>query len=228
MNSLTGKSTGIALLLAAGLLAALFAMGVFSASGVGAQEEGAGPTATAELIDPAVLTEVTTDTPTDTKSDDTLRITFEGLAEIGFSDDNQIVITMDQALSNSATFTWGEGQPADSGNIVAYSSGTYAFALADPARIAPGTATLDIAGTNSVHENTAITSITVGRGTGATQNTITNVPLSIGNAPAGPSITIDPPDGLIGADDYVVTLTGEDFPSDDDSVTLSRDETRRR
>ena len=36
MNSLVGKSTGIALLLAAGLLAALFAMGVFSASGVGA------------------------------------------------------------------------------------------------------------------------------------------------------------------------------------------------
>ena len=36
MNSLVGKSTGIALLLAAGLLAALFAMGVFSATGVGA------------------------------------------------------------------------------------------------------------------------------------------------------------------------------------------------
>ena len=34
MNSIVGKSTGIALLLAAGLLAALFAMGVFSAQGV--------------------------------------------------------------------------------------------------------------------------------------------------------------------------------------------------
>ena len=34
MNSLVGKSTGIALLLAAGILAALFAMGVFSATGV--------------------------------------------------------------------------------------------------------------------------------------------------------------------------------------------------
>ena len=31
MNSLVGKSTGIALLMAAALLAALFAMGVFSA-----------------------------------------------------------------------------------------------------------------------------------------------------------------------------------------------------
>ena len=39
MNSITGKSTGIALLMAAALLAALFAMGVFSAGSVGAQVE---------------------------------------------------------------------------------------------------------------------------------------------------------------------------------------------
>ena len=37
MNSLVGKSTGIALLMAAALLAALFSMGVFSATGVGAE-----------------------------------------------------------------------------------------------------------------------------------------------------------------------------------------------
>ena len=36
MNSIVGKSTGIALLMAAALIAALFAMGVFSATGVGA------------------------------------------------------------------------------------------------------------------------------------------------------------------------------------------------
>ena len=36
MNSIVGKSTGIALLMAAALIAALFAMGVFSASGVNA------------------------------------------------------------------------------------------------------------------------------------------------------------------------------------------------
>ena len=35
MNSMIGKSTGIALLMAAALLAALFAMGVFSATGSG-------------------------------------------------------------------------------------------------------------------------------------------------------------------------------------------------
>ena len=37
MNSIAGKSTGIALLMAAALLAALFSMGVFSATGVGAE-----------------------------------------------------------------------------------------------------------------------------------------------------------------------------------------------
>ena len=52
MNSLVGKSTGIALLMAAALLAALFAMGVFSAGSVGAQDEG--PSA-----DSAVLAEGT-------------------------------------------------------------------------------------------------------------------------------------------------------------------------
>ena len=38
MNSIAGKSTGIALLMAAALIAALFAMGVFSATGVGAHQ----------------------------------------------------------------------------------------------------------------------------------------------------------------------------------------------
>ena len=38
MKTQVGKSVGIALLLAAGLLAALFAMGVFSASSVGADD----------------------------------------------------------------------------------------------------------------------------------------------------------------------------------------------
>ena len=41
MNSLTGKSTGIALLMAAALITALFAMGIFSATGVSALVEEA-------------------------------------------------------------------------------------------------------------------------------------------------------------------------------------------
>ena len=62
MNSLVGKSTGIALLMAAAMLAALFAMGVFSAGTVGVQD--AAPTATAELV--------ADDDDTDTLDDDTL------------------------------------------------------------------------------------------------------------------------------------------------------------
>ena len=53
MNSIVGKSTGIALLLAAGLLAALFAMGVFSAQGVLAAVED-DPAPTVELSDTLV------------------------------------------------------------------------------------------------------------------------------------------------------------------------------
>ena len=49
MNSMIGKSTGIALLMAAALLAALFAMGVFSATGVGADVSEDDPTPTIGL-----------------------------------------------------------------------------------------------------------------------------------------------------------------------------------
>ena len=49
MNSIVGKSTGIALLMAAALLAALFAMGVFSATGVHAGVVGGGAKPTVEL-----------------------------------------------------------------------------------------------------------------------------------------------------------------------------------
>ena len=60
MNSLVGKSTGIALLMAAALLAALFAMGVFSA---GAWEiEGPTATSSTERLWPATASlELTTD-----------------------------------------------------------------------------------------------------------------------------------------------------------------------
>ena len=53
MNSMIGKSTGIALLMAAALLAALFAMGVFSASGVGAEVRDADATATPAYAGPS-------------------------------------------------------------------------------------------------------------------------------------------------------------------------------
>ena len=57
MNTLTGKSIGIALLMAAALLAALFAMGVFAPAGAGAsvvETDGKEPTQT--LTNSYVLT----------------------------------------------------------------------------------------------------------------------------------------------------------------------------
>ncbi len=60
MNSMIGKSTGIALLMAAALLAALFAMGVFSAKGVGAQQVVDYTTLTALTVHPGTDTTNTT------------------------------------------------------------------------------------------------------------------------------------------------------------------------
>ena len=59
MNSLTGKSTGIALLMAAALLAALFAMGVFSAAGVNAAFNPNSATAVVDTPDPGAEVEIT-------------------------------------------------------------------------------------------------------------------------------------------------------------------------
>ncbi len=81
MNSMIGKSTGIALLMAAALLAALFAMGVFSATGVGAHDGATHPhaarllqlevregvvdagTGTALVLSPTAFVPATTDDP---------------------------------------------------------------------------------------------------------------------------------------------------------------------
>ena len=63
MNSIVGKSTGIALLMAAAMLAALFAMGVFSATGVGAHDGHDG--ADDHTHDPATITSVTFSVPSD-------------------------------------------------------------------------------------------------------------------------------------------------------------------
>ena len=61
MNSIVGKSTGIALLMAAALLAALFSMGVFSATGVGAQANGPTDVDTPAFEDTTTITVATTE-----------------------------------------------------------------------------------------------------------------------------------------------------------------------
>ena len=77
MNSITGKSTGIALLLAAGLLAALFAMGVFSSTGVSA----------AVVDDEAGDSTVELSTP-DPEADVVITITFRVDDDINVANEN--------------------------------------------------------------------------------------------------------------------------------------------
>ena len=85
MNSIAGKSTGIALLMAAALLAALFAMGVFSATGVGANFTG---TVSAELSTP------------DPGADVEIEILFISDVTIdGFTDGNTTSATEDVSIS---------------------------------------------------------------------------------------------------------------------------------
>ena len=214
-----GKSTGIALLMAAALLAALFSMGVFSATGVGAQEDS-GPTATAELVDkndPATA---------DSTADDTLVITFSGLARQAGNTGNAITITMEEALGATAPTAadWSGGdQYEDSLTVGTYATGGYPVTITGP--IEDGTAILEIATTdNTIDSNTMITALTVGR-TDSLQ-TVTNVPIAITGAPQGPAITIDPESAGVDADatlgDSVaeVTVTGAHF-DDDTPVTIS-------
>ena len=222
MNSMIGKSTGIALLMAAALLAALFAMGVFAPAGVGAQATG--PTATAELVDPADLTDVDTDTATEVTTDDTLVITFTGLTRISASGDNDVTITMEAALGTATTSTWGGGnQYADTPGVGGHNGTAYPVSFSAGTSIEAGTAVLEIptAG-NTIDTNTMITALTIGR-TGLLQ-TVTNVPIAITGAPDGPSITLDSTSAIVNADATLnasvveVIVTGANF---DDATAVA-------
>ena len=221
MNSIAGKSTGIALLMAAALLAALFSMGVFSANGVGADEH---ITATAELID------LDRDETASTTDADTLRISLDGLTRVSQSGSNEVVITMNDDLDQQADTTavaWGGGdQYSSSGTLGAYDTPTGGYTTALEAfSIEVGVAMLDIEleADNSVDTNTTITAITVGR-TGANTLLTVAIPeagLAITGAPDGPSTTLEPasvpinPGATSSDPDVDVTLEGSNF--DDDS-----------
>ena len=104
MNIQVGKSTGIALLLAAGLLAALFAMGVFSAQGVLAEVED-DPAPTVELSDAlagiiSVTMTVTFQLDADATGDVVITPTF---ADAGGTD-----IPITDLVVDSASATLGE------------------------------------------------------------------------------------------------------------------------
>ena len=230
MNSLVGKSTGIALLLAAGLLAALFAMGVFSATGVGAQEtedEGSGVTAT------AVLADLNDPVTADTQADDTLTITFTGLPRIAGHAANAVLIEMPERLATTdselvARWLRVGDQVADT-FIETYDDVTdddvsgddgYMLAFEGTNILEDGEAqiTIALAAGANVRDNIKIASITIGQGAAEDGNLISvDIPadgLEIEGAPEGPAITLDPDTGDTSeADDafYEVEVSGVRF-----------------
>ena len=219
MNSLIGKSTGIALLMAAALLAALFAMGVFAPAGVGAQTT------------PSVSASYDSRTAT-TINDDRVRFNFSGLKAIDANDGNQIVISLDP--NDIGNIDGGDADWSDSGGAYASESDTYAssaLTIGFPSdfAIAGGTARLDLELPNDhgFDSNTKITKITIGRGTAAQGNLI-EIPiadgLDISGVRKGRTITLDKkaaPGG--GESATTVTVSGTLFGASngDTDVTLS-------
>ncbi len=233
MNSLVGKSTGIALLMAAALLAALFAMGVFSAGSVGAQEdEDSGPTATAALVD-------TNDPATPATSDDIVRISISGLTKLNPHNDTELVITMDNPdLGSPITARWyGGNQGLEVFAAVSSTDGEYTFAFGNATTIEGGVAILDITqGTGaSVDTNAIITAMTIGHGEADAADVLQfnfDLPddgLGIDGAPTGPSVTLSPTSVLVNAsaedttDDIEVTVTGANFIADGGNIGIAAD-----
>ncbi len=97
MNTQVGKSVGIALLLAAGLLAALFAMGVFAPAGVDAEVRGTPrPTAVLSTNEPGA-------------EDVTLTLTFELSAAVdGTTNGANVLITIPSTVTASVTADFDE------------------------------------------------------------------------------------------------------------------------
>ena len=134
MNSMIGKSTGIALLMAAALLAALFAMGVFSATGVGAHPNVDPPTdanpAHDNLASIAMTVNDDPDDDTDTTRDTVALPTSPADAAAGA--DHEFSVTIPRhatdlevtltAGGTSATEEWGA---IDSFEISAKANGSY-------------------------------------------------------------------------------------------------------
>ena len=213
--------------MAAALIAALFAMGVFSATGVGADGH-----VTAALVD-----NNTPATPDDS-TDDQLVISLTGLSAVGASTDNDIIVTLNAAdlgsIASAVTLSWGGGsQFGDELTSPTESDGAYTFGFSAGTSIVAGDATITITPSagSRIDSNTRITALTIGRGTGATQNEI-EIPaggIGIADAPAGPSITLEETSAAVfvgddaalqAADPHMLKLTGSDF-DDDVEVTLA-------
>ena len=237
MNSMIGKSTGIALLMAAALLAALFAMGVFSATGVAGDEH---ITATATLTDGN-----TPPTPND-QSDDTLTISVEGLERVAVIADTTLMIEIDEDLGalsggagdNNVEVSWGGDQAAVTlPNPSSYTAATgddggrYVFTFPIGSSIDAGAATIEISlGDGAkIDTNTSITAIEIGVGNNVNTVAIPEDGLAIADAPTGPSITVRPAtvmvnaDALATEDDIEVKVSGTYFAAGAGAIAIAAD-----
>ena len=149
MNSLVGKFTGIALLLAAGLLAALFAMGVFSATGVSALVVPADDPTTKAKENPRVefssrlpedtgvtLTarfQVDADGAGDTPAgDDAIEITLPSFLTLLANTDQVTVKQIEPVADGNAVISVGQVESASGTDIVIDPDGTPAIPDTDP------------------------------------------------------------------------------------------------
>ena len=204
--------------MAAALLAALFAMGVFSATGVGADDDHEGaeghthPTATAEFndMDAADGTD---------QEGDTVTITITGIDQEVLGTSVRIGMPADDLDASSVVADWGGpgqvGTRIETAQIT-FAAAAYTVELPTGLTIRPGTATLTFtlgAGVTAVDENSLISSLEMGPAAGPSR-IIADLPdggLRIEDAPQGPRITLTPDEGITGEDAYTVTVSGTRF-----------------
>ena len=219
-----GKSTGIALLMAAALLAALFAMGVFSASGVGANvKSNPAPKATLDDIVPG-------------EDGVTLTVTFEINDDIdgaptGTQADDNVTITVPDQIAVIAAGAAG----FDTDNISVTQGGNPVGKVVDPIAVAQSIViTVADAGNNNVVRDetitVAISDLTLADDafsgdvsilqTGQAAAQIASLAIyDAANALSGLSATLS--NSVSGAEDVTLTLKFSTAEGEGDGVTIT-------
>ena len=208
MNSLVGKSTGIALLLAAGLLAALFAMGVFAPTGVGANVKS-NPAPTASLSSLVPEDEDVTLTVTFQINDD-----IDGAPSADQANDD-VTITLSNTIAGIAT-------NFDTDNITVTQGGNPVGKVVDPIG-SPGQIVITVAdeGDDNVVKDETVT-VTISDLTLADTAVTTPAAVSISqtgqSTPQTASLSIYDPDNALSG--LSATLSDNETEADDVTLTL--------
>ena len=212
MNTLTGKSVGIALLLAAALLAALFAMGVFAPAGVGAAVEGG---ADAPKVSPTTIKPGTMDA--------TFTLTFQVDDEINDpadTPDDEVTIVFPAGLALPAS-------PADSTDFISVKQGSVTVGSVERSGQTITIGAADENGTNlQANTNTTVTITGVDVGTAGgnvtiTQGTQTAINLAVTVAASVTSASARLDNVAAGAEGVTLTLT---FRADTHSTAAEADD----